>query len=77
MSYFCNASTHNRWAPTRQNVFCSQQSIMDVILSDRDVMASEDASFSPPQMVFKQSAGRDAAEMIVVLDTGRNMSQAL
>lgn len=33
---FCNATTHNRFAPTKQNSFCNRRSVMEVIKTHYD-----------------------------------------
>jgi hypothetical protein len=77
MSYFCNATTHVRNAPTKHNLMCGHRSVMDVVRSNSDVAAApHSSSFAPPVVDFKQDLGSREPELIVVLDTGRNMEQA-
>lgn len=72
---FCNATTHNRFAPTKQNAFCNRRSVMEVIKTHYDFTnaALEVAvSNTTPAILYKRDT---LTRYVLVVEDTKDMLQ--
>ena len=69
ISKLCNETTHDKVAPTKQNLICNGKSAMEVIGSHP---SQSQTLLEPPVVTFVQD--RVGTDLVVILDNGPQMN---
>ncbi|CAG7823697.1 unnamed protein product [Allacma fusca] len=67
---FCNATTHKKNVPTKQNVYCDNKSVMETIESSPDFKAIENKNTYVPELQTEVSVSASKPPLYILLDNG-------
>lgn len=71
ISKLCNQSTHDKVAPTKQNLICRGKSAIEVI--KMQVPQEDEIGLEPPSVTFVQKTAA-SHQLVIILDNGPQMT---
>ena len=74
ISLLCNETSHDKVAPTKQNLICEGKSAMEVIKMQKPAARGRPITLQPPRVTFVQEK-RNKEGLIIILDNGPQMTQ--